>query len=232
MFHKTLFTCVWSGALVVFITPLSDAQTLRISVFNDAKVSARTLATAEANASRIFHQAGLETKWTDCRQSPSARQEDESCTEAQFPTHLHVRIVPQARTLASSTLGTSYLGEDETGCYSEVFFDAIASLPRNAGTAPGTILGQVMAHEIAHLLLGSNSHSASGIMRAQWQTGELRAAARGTLLFSSDEATSMRERISANIGDRVAKSDDAQRRPSASATVSLEPKLRTFRSPL
>ena len=31
------------------------------------------------------------------------------------------------------------------------------------------ILGCVIAHEIGHLLLGSNSHSGSGVMKPRWE---------------------------------------------------------------
>ena len=60
---------------------------------------------------------------------------------------------------------------------------------------PAVLLGHVMAHEIAHLLLGTNSHSASGIMRAHWYAQELASADRGALLFTPDQARAMTERL-------------------------------------
>jgi hypothetical protein len=62
-----------------------------------------------------------------------------------------------------------------------------------------------MAHEIAHLLLGTNSHSAEGIMRAQWQKEELVSATKGELLFTARQAQAMRQRLSSvtrqTVGD-------------------------------
>jgi len=62
-----------------------------------------------------------------------------------------------------------------------------------------------MAHEIAHLLLGTNSHAAEGIMRAQWQKDELLSASKGELLFTPRESQVMRERLFAvgrpTVGD-------------------------------
>jgi hypothetical protein len=63
----------------------------------------------------------------------------------------------------------------------------------------------VMAHEIAHLLLGTNSHAAEGIMRAQWQREELLSASKGELLFTPGQSRVMRQRLSSvewpTVGD-------------------------------
>ena len=50
------------------------------------------------------------------------------------------------------------------------------------------ILGCVIAHEIGHLLLGSNSHSVSGIMQGRWERRQVRQAVTGTLLFTPEQA--------------------------------------------
>jgi hypothetical protein len=60
---------------------------------------------------------------------------------------------------------------------------------------PAVLLSHVMAHEIAHLLLGTNSRSASGIMRAHWYHQELASADKGLLLFTPDQARTMTERL-------------------------------------
>ncbi len=54
------------------------------------------------------------------------------------------------------------------------------------------VLGCVIAHEIGHLLLGSDSHSRSGIMQARWGRDQLRMAMMGTLHFQADQVRVMR----------------------------------------
>ena len=104
--------------------------------------------------------------------------------------------------LRSPSFGISYLSSSGTGCYSYVFYDRIAELHRIFGDNPANLLGYVMAHEVAHLLLGTNSHSASGIMRAQWYREDLDLANRGALLFSDAQAKIMKERIRCDEDDR------------------------------
>jgi hypothetical protein len=64
------------------------------------------------------------------------------------------------------------------------------------------ILGTVIAHELGHLLLGSNSHSGVGIMRAHWQGEELRRLSRGGLWFTNEQAGDMRGKVIAPRQDR------------------------------
>jgi len=60
------------------------------------------------------------------------------------------------------------------------------------------ILGNVMAHELGHLLLGSNSHALSGIMKARWENEELERIAKGGLFFTIEQAELIRERLVAS----------------------------------
>jgi hypothetical protein len=203
MGNKTIVGCVWFGLILFPLVSSSSAQTIAISVFNDANVAPGMLASAEASASRVFHHAGLETEWVDCPASPSGTSGNTRCTTAEFPRHLHVRILPRSRTLTGSTLGTSYLGADGTGCYSDVFFEPIASLNLNSGETVGVALGLVMAHEIAHLLLGSSSHASTGIMQGHWQGKELLAANRGRLQFTPEESRTMRAKLYAAVNREV-----------------------------
>jgi hypothetical protein len=50
-----------------------------------------------------------------------------------------------------------------------IFYDRIYRIAAFHNTAVQHGLGHVMAHEIGHVLLGVNSHSAEGLMRAAWE---------------------------------------------------------------
>ena len=91
--------------------------------------------------------------------------------------------------------GLAFLGTDGRGRYSDVFYDRMEKMQRDSGANPGRLLGTVAAHEIGHLLLGSNSHSAMGLMSAHWGEGELRRVGMGGLKFSAEQAGRMRVHI-------------------------------------
>ena len=54
------------------------------------------------------------------------------------------------------------------------------------------ILGCVIAHELGHLLLGSNGRSGAGIMRPRWEPRHVRQLMMGTLLFTTEQSMLMR----------------------------------------
>jgi hypothetical protein len=209
---RTIRRSLWFGVLFLLLPIIASASAPRgaaaseliVSVYNDAGVPVDVLVSAETIASRIFREAGLHVNWLQC--SGSGEQVSvASCVEVVVPMHLHVRIRPRSRNLASSILGVSYQSEDGSGCYSDIFLTPIIHLHDISGREVGALLGHVMAHELAHLLLGTNSHSATGIMRAQWHEEDLCSAGKGELLFTEQQSQVMRRRLSSvaplTVGD-------------------------------
>jgi hypothetical protein len=102
----------------------------------------------------------------------------------------------------TDVLGTSYPDEKGAGYFAYPFYDRIQELAqrRRLGHA---LLADVMAHEIGHLLLGSTSHSASGIMCAHWNYEELRNVAEGTMSFVPAQSRVMRDRLRVHQSERM-----------------------------
>jgi hypothetical protein len=123
--------------------------------------------------------------------------ENVDCARFDWPTHLAVRVVPHSRASMNEVFGVAFLSAEGKGCYSVVFYDRAAELQTAWNIRLADILGNVMAHELGHLLLGSNSHVSAGIMRAWWQGKELSQMARGNLLFTTEQGEHMRRKLGA-----------------------------------
>jgi hypothetical protein len=165
-----------------------------VSVHNDAGIPAGTLRGAELEASRVFRQSGIEVKWLNCPQ-PANAEDAAKCRTAVFPEYLQLRIARRSLNLSDFTFGISYLSADGSGCYANLFYDRVAELHARSHMSLASILGHVAAHEIGHLLLGTNSHTESGIMRARWQSGELGSVGKGALFFSDAESRQMGNKL-------------------------------------
>ena len=55
----------------------------------------------------------------------------------------------------------------------------------------GKILGHAIAHEVGHVLLGTNGHSVGGLMRARWGRAEWQTVAAAHLAIAPADAEKM-----------------------------------------
>jgi hypothetical protein len=80
------------------------------------------------------------------------------------------------------------------------------------------VLGDAMAHELGHLLLGVSSHAPRGVMKAEWHSEELEQAAQGTLIFHGKSAAVWRRtfEVDSRIAPQVA--DLANREPTVASS--------------
>ena len=176
-----------------------DSQ-LTVVVTNRAGATAHVVADAERLAGRVFLHAGVSVEWMNCGPGPDASL-DSRCDGPIPKGGLVVRIVPHARTLSEGIFGVSFVAND-TGTYADVFFDPIQQLRAlNKEPSLAAILGDVMAHELGHLLLGSNAHSQEGIMKAHWQPTQLHSVAKGQMQFTPEQASKMRTKIAVHQSD-------------------------------
>jgi hypothetical protein len=195
---KNVFTTLLFSLFVIFpgtawgeTSPVRRSN-LTVSVYNDAGVPFATLQEAETISSRIFEESGIHVVWINCL--PGNLSTGAVCTLAVTEGQLQVRVGRHSLNLRSSVLGISYLS-DVGGSQADVFYESIKELHQNMPGQPAIILGHVMSHEIGHLLLGTNSHSPSGIMRAQWDKQQIGLAAAGRMYFDESQSRRMTERL-------------------------------------
>jgi hypothetical protein len=73
---------------------------------------------------------------------------------------------------------------DRRGVCVILFMDRIEQLIGDNPGIAASLLGHVLAHEIAHILRGSDSHSESGLMKPRWSAAEIRNMVRKPLRFT------------------------------------------------
>lgn len=204
MFLKTLRKSFWLVLALVLLCPsiwstvaAANSLPVTVSTHNDAAIPSGILLQAEAEASRVFQHAGIEVRWLNCPLPAVGPVHPAQCEAADFPLHLQLRIAKHSLNLNEFTMGVSYLSADGIGCYADLFYDRAEHFHEISGASLASILGHAIAHELGHLLLGTNSHSPAGIMRARWQPADLASASKGALLFSALESRAMKNKLNA-----------------------------------
>ena len=172
---------------------------ITVRVFNYAQVSPVTQQHAQEIAARIFYRTGIKTSWLECSLSSEGKYTAADCEQPAEASDLILRLVPvSAATVAqfgNATLGIAAQPEKGTHASASVFYDRVEQVARGGAAARAVILGHAMAHELGHLLLGSNSHSPVGLMRAQWSRLDFRHASAGELVFRPHEAVFIRDQV-------------------------------------
>jgi|SRR5579884_878735 len=159
---------------------------VRVCVRNGAGAAGNLLRDAEAECSRIFGTAGVRIDWGG-----------DTCTR---PDDLWVNIANTAAGgIKDSVLG--YVSEGSTGASAFVIWPRI--LPLVTFERPAfEITGRVMAHELGHLLLGEEPHSAAGLMRGTWTSSDFRTDATRFFYFTGKDEARMRHEVEARASMR------------------------------
>ena len=179
---------------LIVIAGAAGAQTrerewLVVRSYNAFGVATDAMRAAERGLATTFAAAAIDVRWRECR--TSRRPSLAPCDEGLMPREVVVRIVQAPRTERNpNVVGFSYVDtRAKRGTLGTVYMDRVAALARHHRVAPARMLGHAIAHEVAHLLLGTTAHTSSGVMRDQWLVGRNREA---DWTFSESEAAAMR----------------------------------------
>jgi hypothetical protein len=156
---------------------------------------------------RIYRHAGTDVVWT--AQEPTTTDPDgaHSLTSKapQVALSILCREITDELTVATTALGATPSTREYRGLLAYVFYNRVERVARmylNTSRRRGNydidnviMLAHAMAHEVGHLLL-PYGHSATGLMRAEWDAQDLRLAVRGQLKFTVQQAAVIRARLS------------------------------------
>jgi hypothetical protein len=175
----------------------SPLARITVLVFDYAGVPAGPRERAEAEAAYVMSRAGVESDWVDCGGTSAGSSQDERCRPLFDSMTLCVRLVSDSgEKRPKDVLGFASLQPPpQQGVYATVFYSRVEAAAAEFGVDAYEVLGCAMAHEVGHLLLGSQSHAARGLMRAQWSRGDFVNAAQRCLRFSGSESAQLQAQV-------------------------------------
>jgi hypothetical protein len=135
---------------------------------NDAQVPVDVLDKAERIAGDAYALAGVSVVWLErTRATSQVRPDDIHVVVVLLSGEMSARKAAEGR-LALDVLGTASSGVGRA----YVLTSRVMAVANQMATSPvPAVLGHVMAHEVGHLLLPPNSHTATGIMAENIEIG-------------------------------------------------------------
>ncbi len=191
---------------VAAATSSETSPAITIHVHNFAGVAPKTLAEAEEVATGIFRNAGVETRWADVVLTTENGQENSVDRPARTLADVQLSIFPREMSdrdgAPNNVMGvapgngpdrkTVYIFECNVEARFWRLLHAQGSARLYRQVSKAQILGHAIAHEVGHLLLNQQVHSAHGIMRGEWGFADFRDMTGGIFLFSPQQAEFLR----------------------------------------
>src|SRR4051812_24427337 len=175
---------------------LAAALMVTIRVYDIYGLSPDTRQQALAIAAQTLERAGVQAAIVDCSGVAPATPCKLGLAEGEMILRIQRHPKDGVHVLGEAIVN----GASGPNTVATVYAAAIAERARRDGTPLASIVGRVSAHEIGHLLLGTNSHAAHGLMRATWNVQRID---RGDWDFTLEDAARIRARLQPHEPTRV-----------------------------
>ena len=162
--------------------------TITVRVDDKAGVQGALLKLAEARASEVYRMSGVQIEWIDGKEANRLKI-------ATPYTILIMAEAPATLKAAMDRLGTDVMGQGAPFiARAYIYYDRVVAFRPIPPRDIVTTLGDVMAHELGHLILPAG-HSPVGIMRPS-----INMTSRRVETFTEAEAAEMHERLLQRAG--------------------------------
>lgn len=181
-----------AGALVTRSVEAQNApSSLTVVIHDYAALPPVVLERAKGVATTIYRQVDVQLTWWNADRFAAEMATDLAARPVRPTSVIHVRLLgnsPANQLMPASDLGMAVPGTR----LASVLVQRVEYVANDSGLDFANLLGHVMAHEMGHLLLPPNSHSAAGLMAA---TMDLYLVEHGGLSFDPRQAVTIRARI-------------------------------------
>ena len=133
---------------------------------------------ARSVVSRIYASIGVKLSWRDGEAAAGSLPGN--------PARIQVCYARGDQAKASSEALALAAPFSDAGTQITVIYDRILTRAARPGLAQA-LLAHVLAHEIGHLLQGTNWHARTGVMKAHWNGQDYGEMERKPLAFTSDD---------------------------------------------
>ena len=196
-----MITKEWAGLAITLtglVVPAAAFPHMKmtIRILDQANLSSGKLQKMERYVEQTLTSIDVDVTWVDCKTSLDA------CKAARSANEFWLRILAQRPPSVKGGVDlmgfTQHGDKDGIQCVN-IFYPMVEELSAHERTDSHLVFGAVVAHEIGHLYLGTNSeaHSQGGVMHGTWSHHELQLASIGELSFTREQGDRIRAAMTA-----------------------------------
>ena len=179
---------------------LAAAVTIVVRFAGDFAIEPDALARAKARVQTILAEADVTVVWRMC----SDRTEGTvGCDAAAAPNEAIVRLLTGPSAISPDACGVALVPRASDGHFISLFIECVRRASDQLRVPEDVVFGCTLAHEVGHLLLGTNSHGSIGLMQAQPRPIDWERAAHDALGFTPEESVRLRRALARRIADRA-----------------------------
>jgi hypothetical protein len=149
-------------------------DSILVRVYDNVGIVTADLNDALKHSREILRRAEVSVDWVQC---PARRTGSVPaiCDTSPGNSEMVVRLIEGAeKDRDKRPLGQPLLDRSRgTGVFATVFMNRVDRFAEVAQYSRSVVLGRAIAHEIGHLILGTDEHSATGLMREVWTVEQL-----------------------------------------------------------
>lgn len=164
-------------------------------------VSTQSLRRAREVVTAMYERIGVRTEWLGVVQQNERHQGSaprDSISRIPIAQVTLIILTPKMAArghVEEGALGFAAVPTEGMGRIAYAIYDRVRDTAARAAMNEDDLLGFVMAHEIAHLMLPRGAHAEGGLMRGHWNVRDLQQTDVLKLGFSPEQASEMRSTL-------------------------------------
>ena len=199
--------CVMLAFVIASVGPLSaDDRTdgelaVTIQIHDYWHVSNQSLTRAREVVTAMYERIGVRTEWLGVVQQSERRPGSAPRASISHMPIAQVTLIILTPKMAArghveeGALGFAAVPTEGMGRIAYAIYDRVRDTAARAAMNEDDLLGFVMAHEIAHLMLPRGAHQETGLMRGHWNVRDFQRIDVMTLGFSPQQAAEIRSTL-------------------------------------
>ena len=185
---SALIASVWGGG-ERFAEAQNQRLPMRVVVYDYTDAEPAILQPAQRAVTQIFGEIDVDVTWLDVAQFTREMPTEPLERRVFVATVIQVSVIPPSMHKALGRKDTVVGGAGLNTRRIWISFSRVQETARRARADASDVLGYVIAHEIAHVLMPDGSHAPSGVMQ---RSVDQEVIAHNRLSFGSDEAQLIR----------------------------------------